>query len=357
MRLSSIIAVVSRNAKIWLWKIAGKRNSIKPYKVLISLTNECNSRCVYCDIWKINKNAPELRAGEITLSHVDNLLRDMGDDLLWLSLSGGEVTLVPWFREMIDAAGRHCKNLKIVTFTTNALAPHRAVDYARYIRDRGYDVFVTISLDGDEETHDRLRGIEGNYQKCQKTYRMLSEEKIPVHYGITVADSNLEFIKNNYVAMSKEMKSVTFVHSGGIYDKANAVDYNKVFEGMKWINRHYAIDHLSQLIEKIHIKCSLFFMANGMSASVIPCEVINTSLHVMQDGEVKPCMFLPSMGNIKKSGISDILNSEEASRLRVAVEKDQCPHCWMNCYSPHAIMQHPIRSLRYLFSRIPAKIQ
>ena len=38
---------------------------------------------------------------------------------------------------------------------------------------KGLDVLITISLDGDEETHDKLRGVKGNYQKCVKLYDKL----------------------------------------------------------------------------------------------------------------------------------------------------------------------------------------
>ena len=84
----------------------------------------------------------------------------MRNDLLWLSLSGGEVTLVKYYYDLIDEAVKTCKNLKILAFTTNALSINRAYEYAMYAKSKGLDVLITISLDGDEKVHDQSRGVK-----------------------------------------------------------------------------------------------------------------------------------------------------------------------------------------------------
>ena len=32
---------------------------------------------------------------------------------------------------------------------------------------------VTVSLDGDKDIHDTVRGVKGNYDKCIKVYNLL----------------------------------------------------------------------------------------------------------------------------------------------------------------------------------------
>lgn len=355
MRLSTVSAIVLRNVKIWTYKALGQTSKLRPYKVLVSLTNQCNSRCEYCDIWKINPENPELFRQEIKLDDLDRMFENLGDDLIWLALSGGEITLVKYFKEMIVAAKKHCPKLRMVTFTTNALAPDRVLEYASFIQDQGLDVFVTISLDGDEEFHDRVRGIKGNYAKCERTYDMLKSAKIPVYYGITVADENYDFIKNEYVSRAENLKSVTFVHSGGIYEKENAVNYDRIHKGLAHIYKNYRIDHFSELLEKIHIKVSMLFLDKPFESNVIPCEVMNTSAHIMPQGEIQPCMFMPAIGNIKTDNISDIYGSAEAAKVREEIRRDKCPKCWMNCYSPYSMMQHPFKSLAALTRKSKAQ--
>ncbi len=348
MKFKTILIVILKNIEIWLYKFLGLENKIVPYKILINLTNNCNSRCTFCSIWQINKENVELMEEEIGLNDVVNIFKDLNKNLLWLSLSGGEVTLVSYYKEMILAAKKYCPNLKILTFTTNAIASQRAVDYALFAKSQGLDVFVNISLDGDKNTHDTLRGIPGGYDSCLKTYDLMKINKVVCYFGLTISDLNYEFIKDKYKEMNDSMKSITFVHSGGIYNKINQPNYNKIYKGLEYIYKNYKLNHVSEIIEKIHIKISLFFVRNEMRSNIIPCEVMNTSVHIMPYGEIKPCMYLPSLGNIKNDKITQVYSSDEAAKIRKLIKKDECPHCWMNCYSPHSIMQHPLKSLWYL---------
>ena len=69
----------------------------------------------------------------------------------------------------------------------------------------------------------------------------------------------------------------------------------------------------------------------------------------MPNGDLKPCMFMESLGNIKSENINKILSSEKTFNTKKLIKENKCPKCWMNCYSPHSIMQKPIESLRHLF--------
>ena len=65
----------------------------------------------------------------------------------------------------------------------------------------------------------------------------------------------------------------------------------------------------------------------------------------MPNGDIKPCMFMKSLGNIKNENFKEVYNSENTNLIREEIKKNNCPKCWMNCYSPHSIMQHPIKSI------------
>lgn len=339
MRISSIASIIQANVKIWYLKILNKENEILPYKILINLTDLCNSRCVFCEIWKIKPD------NEINLDHIKNLFRSINKNLIWLSLSGGEVTLVKYYYDLVDVAVKECKNLKILAFTTNALAVNKAIEFAKYAKKKGLDVLITISLDGDEETHDKLRGVKGNYQKCVKLYDTLKSEGINANYGITVSDSNNKFIEQKYKFFRDKIRAVTFVHSEGIYKTENQQEDIKILDSLKIIYKNYIIKNIQEIIEKIHIKISIKFLEEKRKKNIIPCEVLNTSSHIMPNGDIKPCMFMSPIGNIKEGDFKKIYNSENTDQVRKDIKKDKCPKCWMNCYSPHSIMQNPFKSL------------
>ena len=343
MRITTLISIFYINLKLFFLKIFNPKK-IVPYKVLINLTDLCNSRCNFCDIWKIK---PE---NEI---NVDNIIKSFDGsekDIYWLSLSGGEVTLVKYYFELIDRLKKKLPNLKIIAFTTNCLTPNRVVKYAKYIKDNDLDPLITLSLDGDEKLHDEVRGVKGNYKKCLETYEMLKNEKILCHYGITLSNKNYEFVKNDYHNYKDTMKAVTFIHSEGIYNKENSYeDDEKIIKSLKIIDKNFKVNKLYEIIEKIHIKLSIKFLEQKREKNIIPCDVLNSSIHIMQDGAVKPCMFMEEIGNIKENNMLSFLKKDSTLEIKEKIKKDQCPKCWMNCYSPHSIVQSPIKSFFQAF--------
>ena len=60
---------------------------------------------------------------------------------------------------------------------------------------------------------------------------------------------------------------------------------------------------------------------------------------------------MDSLGNIKNENLSDIISSKKAKESLDIIKKDNCRKCWMNCYSPYSIMQHPFKSVKYLLSK------
>ena len=343
MRITTLISIFYINLKLFFLKIFNPKK-IVPYKVLINLTDLCNSRCNFCDIWKIK---PE---NEI---NVDNIIKSFDGsekDIYWLSLSGGEVTLVKYYFELIDRLKKKLPNLKIVAFTTNCLTPNRVVKYAKYIKDNNLDPLITLSLDGDEKLHDEVRGVKGNYKKCLQTFDMLKKENILCHYGITLSSKNYDFVKNDYHNYKDSMKAVTFVHSEGIYNKENSYDDDeKIIKSLKIIDNNFKVSKLYEINEKIHIKLSIKFLENKRNKNIIPCDVLNSSIHIMQDGSIKPCMFMNSIGNIKENNMLSYLKNDSTLEIKEKIKKDQCPKCWMNCYSPHSIVQSPIKSFFQAF--------
>jgi len=343
MKFNTIFKIILCNIKLWSKRYLFIPFNIVPYKVQINLTNRCNSRCDYCHIWKIDNFEDE-----IDLEHISSFFKDINDGLIWLVLGGGEVTVVKYIEKAIIVAKESCPNLRIISFTTNALLPKKALEIALMIKQAGFEPLVTISLDGDREQHDQIRGVKGNYDKCIRLYQMLKENLIEVNYGITVSGENKDFIINNYRSMRHQIKAVTFVHSGGIYKKTNKPEISDIYSSLLFIYKNYVLDSIAELIELIHIKIAVLFVKNGQRSNIIPCEVIDTSLHIKENGDIQPCMFLEPIGNIKTENIRDVLQTDAVSELKKRIKKDQCPHCWMNCYSIYSIMAHPFRSIFYL---------
>ena len=73
MKASTVISIIFVNIKIWLLKLLGQSHKIVPYKALINLTDLCNSRCQYCEIWKI-KPVNEINLNDIKIEDFINFI-------------------------------------------------------------------------------------------------------------------------------------------------------------------------------------------------------------------------------------------------------------------------------------------
>lgn len=345
MRLKTLLKIVKINIIHRFYYSIGKIEKIIPYKVLIQLTNDCNSKCTSCRIWEINKVNPSLKKLELKSENFEKLFKELGNHLYWLSLSGGEVTLSSDIREQIKIAKKHCLNLSLVTFTTNGLLPEKALELALAIQKMKLELFVTISLDGSEKLHDSIRGIEGNYQKAFTTYQMLKDKNINAHFGITLSERNSEFIEHDFQKYREVIKAVTFVHDYGIYQTSNNDSLDKIKHSMKRVYRMYCAKSIGELFEKFYIKLGVIFLEAEKKKNIIPCSAGLSSLHISPYGDFSPCMFLPNLGNIKSESIVESFNNEKYSKERLNPINGKCGKCWMNCYAPHSIMFSPFKSI------------
>ena len=351
MKLKLIIKIIFKHLSYGLLSLRGRKSKIIPYKALLVLTNDCNSKCNFCGIWKINQENPDLKKGELQSNDYLKFFKSYNKDLLWLALGGGEVTLVKDIFELIDVATYNCPNLGLITFTTNGLKPSKAKEIAKYIKSKNLSCFVTISLDGDKRTHDELRGVDGNFEKAHETIKLVKSIGVRAYFGITLSDKNAEFIKNNYHEYSRDMKAVTFVHSHGIYYQENKQDLKKIQESFDKVIKEFKVWRPTELIEYIYLIIGRKFVSNKMKKNLIPCNAGYSSIHVSPSGNISPCMFLPASGNIKTGAFKEIILSEKNQKIRQRAPIGDCQKCWMNCYAPHSIIQHPIKSLRVILSK------
>ena len=144
-----------------------------PRYLILGMTNLCNSKCVTCFYWDhLNVN----RHLEMTLEEYDRALSDLGS-LFSVVLTGGEPTLN---RELPDVTRllyrRH--EASNVTMPTNSLIPEQVeAIVSRVLESRADErqtFTVGLSLDHLGETHDRIRGAPGNFEKLIETYRRLA---------------------------------------------------------------------------------------------------------------------------------------------------------------------------------------
>ena len=102
-------------------------------------------------------------------------------------LTGGEIFLRPT-REILEAVVTGWRRLAILHFPTNGFLTDRIVASAERIAGRGPgQTVITVSLDGDEQLNDEIRGIKGGFSRQVATFNALRRiPGITVVFGVTL---------------------------------------------------------------------------------------------------------------------------------------------------------------------------
>lgn len=133
------------------------------------ITLKCNLACQHC-----GSRAGHTRANELSTAEALDLVKQMAEvGITEVTIIGGEAFLRPDWLEIAQAitkAGMLCG------MTTGGYGI--TLDTARRMKEAGIGV-VSVSVDGLETTHDRLRGKQGSWQWAFKTMSHLKEAGIP----------------------------------------------------------------------------------------------------------------------------------------------------------------------------------
>lgn len=142
-----------------------------PIHMSIDITNQCNLRCLHC-----YNNSGESRDCELSDSEMLALVSDIRKmKPSSLCFCGGEPllrsSLLCEAAESLTAAGINC------SVVSNGWLINQ--EMAESIKSAGIGV-VQISLDGDKESHDKLRNREGAYEKAINAIEVLRNQNIEV---------------------------------------------------------------------------------------------------------------------------------------------------------------------------------
>src|SRR5918998_5834081 len=129
--------------------------------VIFFITSRCNARCETC-FYHEELNRP----GDLTFAEIERVSRTM-PPITDLWLSGGEPTLRHDASEIIDLFVRS-NGVRRVIIPTNALIKSRVSEIVEGALQSHPELhlYLNVALDGYGQTHDRIRGVPGNWEKA-----------------------------------------------------------------------------------------------------------------------------------------------------------------------------------------------
>jgi len=296
--------------------------------VILMPHSACNCKCVMCDIWKDNKNLKQLTEGDI--QGLLSSLKKFGTREV--VMSGGEALLNPNFFRLCEIL--HQQNIKISLLSTGLSLKKNVEQILTWIDN------IIVSLDGNEEVHDRIRNIPHAFQKLKEGVQLI--KSIDPKFRITARTviHKLNFrIWDSIIDSAKEMglDQISFLPADVSSHAFNRevlwsenrrheilVEQNELPELSVVINgilENYEEDFESRFIaespgkfRKIYNYYAAFYNLNPFPYK--KCNAPWVSTVIEADGTVRPCFFHEPIGNIRDNSLEEILNSKESIRFR-----------------------------------------
>jgi MoaA/NifB/PqqE/SkfB family radical SAM enzyme len=322
----------------------------RPVSLVHFITHRCNARCPFCFI---DFDDPATFRNELTVDEIDTFTRTLGPCLQNVNLTGGE----PFARkEIVDIARCYYRNTPIrsLFITSNGSLPDRIEAFIRTLNPEFPDrmVIFSFSIDGLGEEHDRIRRIDGLFDKTLRSYHMVRRlgPFAQANIGITVSPENHARIPALYETLI-ETHGVRAITAGLVRDEG-------VFKVPEELRRAM-LDSYTALTAAIRrdlqsgrlegydtstIQGRLMNKKNMMVYDIVrktydhphyisPCPAGALFGIIAADGMVHPCEILDRpLGNLRDHGLDfmKVWDSATTAETRRFIKDSHC-HCTYEC--------------------------
>ena len=323
-----------------------------PYKLNFCLTYKCNSKCLTCDIWKIN-STNELKSEEI------KKFFEHSNKFSWIDVTGGEVFLRKDIVEIISTILYNCKSLYHLHIPTNSIVTNLTVNKIKEIlklRPKPKKFTITLSLDGPSELHNHIRGIDNNWTTVMEAYdelRKYENRNFKIFFGFTLSKLNLGKFHETVLAVQKKFQQVKYedfhmniAHtSDHYYNNSNfniGVDSNKeefISEVEAFRLKKKKIFNPINNLENKYLTYAKEFIKTGVTP--VDCKSLTSSVFLDPYGNVFPCsIWDKKIGNIKdfNFNLEALLKENIVKELREQINEKKCPNCWTPCEAYQSIL-------------------
>lgn len=315
----------SINLRLRTWASGRWASHCRPLACTFLLTELCNAKCVHCDIWKNRgrEEAPSLAQYKASLFDVRKWLGPVR-----VGLTGGEALLKPYTIDL--AAFGSAIGLFVEVLTHGYWDDQSKIEQLMMAR----PWMIAISLDGIGETHDKIRGREGFFEKTTRTIE--TAQRVRKQKGLdTIIRLKTVVMAHNLDDLEKVARFAS-QHGVEVFYQPITQNYNTP-EDPLWFEKSYnwpldtekTVRAVRKLIE---MKRGGFPIANSYTLleAMIPyfrdpgslrvltqsqaterrisCSAL-TLLQVQANGDVTTCCAQKPVGNIKSTSIREIWES------------------------------------------------
>jgi MoaA/NifB/PqqE/SkfB family radical SAM enzyme len=312
--------------------------AIRPLSAHIKLTENCQAKCISCNYWQTRWD------DAIATEQAVDLINQIGDaGIHSLRLTGGEPLLRRDLFQILERADT--SSFRQIVLQTNGLLLkklHREINDSPITK-------VAVSVDGLEKSNDWIRGIQGYFRLATEGLKLLRGKELALSVTLNrisarelsglremarglnaevetnILSSSLFFLKDADLASMWPEKPETEEIGRFVDEELKRPGYE-----VEYIRKHYNREPLAEP----------------------PCVLGFLQVFVMSNGDVLTgCYPLKPVGNILKSSLQSILDSDAYFQQSVAMIRRECPGCTCGVESSLA-MKHAASSAIFELSRL-----
>jgi len=324
---------------------------------MIYATDLCDSQCKHCNIWA------KRPVKYLSFEKIKEIMRSkaVSKDTA-IGLEGGEFMLHPEAMKIMEWFKKNHPNFDLLS---NCLKPESLIEAVKKFPPKR----LYISLDGDKETYQHMRGKDG-YDRVIQVIQEL-KDIVPISTMFTLSPYN-NFDDMRHVAEVCKKEGVDMrvgvyndmsffdtddkAHETGIATKTaeklipNYIDGDKDLEVKEGINKPIFTDLTdSNFKEKIpaivkEFKENYDFLVLydewRKGDLKMSCNSIIDSLCILPNGDVPLCQNLDvKIGNVFNRSLDEIINDKETKKTQKHYQHN-CNGCWVNFHRKYDVVLH-----------------
>jgi MoaA/NifB/PqqE/SkfB family radical SAM enzyme len=327
-----------------------------PYKVTLVATYHCNFRCEMCSIWQRKS------AGEMTAEEVGRFF-DRWSQFSWVHLTGGELFMRRDLEDVVTAIIERDRSLYLLNFPTTGWFGDRTIALVDRVLRRGVGrLMTTVSIDGPEELHDQMRGLQGSWRRGVETFRRLRgirNRNFQAVVGMTLFAKNAPLVAATVDAIQKEIpdferkdlhlnighESAHYFGNAGYLDGGPSHPIADAIEAHRRASRG-RLRPVGFLEDRYQLLVGRYYATHK---SPLPCSALASSCFIDPYWGLYPCSIWDrEIGNLRDQDFDflSLWSSHAARELRAAVVQERCPHCWTPCEAYPTILGNLIEAAK-----------
>lgn len=316
-----------------------------PY-IVFFITSRCNLKCKHCFYWK--KIESFNKEEELNFDEIQKISKNLGK-IYYLTLTGGEPTLR---NDLIDIIKVFYKqnDVKHLALHSNGFYPKRLFWITEEVLKNcpSMTFEISLSIDGFEENHDKIRSAKGSFKKMIESAEMLKKLKHYPNFVLNLNTTLMCFNKKDIIKIHKFVTNrlklshdVTYLR-GEVRECKTKGDFLEIYKEIAKIIDKEGLNRKDfnyfSLIRKCLIQVSKDFIIKTKENKEKPpsCQALRKALVINESGEVFPCEVLNrSLGNLRNYNynITKILGTKKVKIMKQWIKRTKCKCTW-ECIIP-----------------------